>query len=133
MALKVLRHRLLEQNRDDEGSGGGGGGDEARPPPAEINARGNNGRLARMEEISRVADGRRAREFTDVDGDRVAGRFAGGEFDDSAQARERAQEEADELERQTREEAEERARESQQDEERERARALQGEGADNAG
>src|SRR5579871_3906108 len=117
MALRLFG-RLLEQNNDDAGG--------SRRSPAEINAEGNRNRLSRMEEISRVADGRRARELVDTDGEQVVGRFQDGEFDDSAEARERA-----ELERQDEAEQElrDRAAEAERLEQEEAAQRLQREGA----
>lgn len=69
----------------EEGDEGG----ENRPTPAQINQEGNARRLSRIEEISRVADGRRAGDLEDVNGENATGRFAGGEFDESDEAKER--------------------------------------------
>jgi hypothetical protein len=123
MAINILKFRLREQNR-------GEGGDEegARPSPAEINDRANRSRLERIEQIGRVADGRRANELNDVDGERVTGRFQGGEFDDSDEAREREAAEAEEAAAEAIREEEERARADE--EERGEARRLQSEGAE---
>lgn len=99
-----------------------------RPSPAEVNAAGNKSRLNRMEEISRVADGKRAQEMVDVDGDRATGRFAGGEFDDSPEAREaQALREQDEAEQALREQAD-RAQLEEEEDQRE-AKRLQEEGS----
>lgn len=113
-----FKHRLREQNRSDGSEGGSGG-----RTPAEVNASQNRQRLNRIEEIGRGADGRRAAEMVDVDGERASGAFAGGEFDDSPEARERLAEQED---------AEAQARlEQEQDEAR--ARALQTEDAGQTG
>jgi len=129
MALSNFFRRFREQSHEDGGAGGGGGGSR-RPSPAEINQARNNERLSRMEEIGRVADGRRAREMVDVDHERPTGRFAGGEFDDSPEARERAAAEAEELARQSLEEQQDRAQEAERLEQEE-ARRLQEEGGAN--
>lgn len=124
--MVVRRHRLQEQNRTDGGDGGEGAGNR-RQSPAEVNAAANRSRLSRIEEIGRVADGRRAAEMRDVDGERTTGAFSGGEFDDSPEARERAAAQAEAEAAQALEEQRERAQLEQEEEERE-ARRLQGEG-----
>lgn len=63
-------------------------GTEQRPSPAEVNARRNAERLTRMNEIAQGVDGKRARQMVDVEGEEVVGPFAGGELDDSPEARE---------------------------------------------
>lgn len=124
MTLKWLFTRRYEQNRG-EGEGGEGAG-ETRESPAEVNERVNRRRLDRINDIGRRADGRRSREMRDVDGDRETGAFSGGEFDESPEAREAAQQrEADEAE-QNRLELAEREREYQ----RREAEELQGEGGE---
>jgi hypothetical protein len=102
---------------------------DRRPSPAELNAKRNNDRLARLAEINDTADGQRAADLRDVDGEREAGPFQGGEFDDSEAARTRKAHEADDLARQALLEREELAREEEQREEQ-RARELQSEGAE---
>ena len=114
MALKWLNTRLMEQPRG-EGAGSGG---QSR----------NAARLARMEAISRVADGKRAREMADTDGQRVTGEFSGGEFNDSPEAREVAAEQEEALAQQAIEEQAERQREAERLEQEE-AQRLQSEGA----
>lgn len=108
--------RRFREEEDDGGSPG--------PSPAQVNDRGNRARVDRLARIANVADGNRASELDDVDGDRTTGRFAGGEFDDSAEARERAAE-REEAEAQAALEAQ---REAAEEEERENARRLQEEG-----
>jgi len=124
MALELFP-RFREQTR--EGDGGA-----PRPTPAEVNDQVNRGRLSRIEQIASTTDGQRAEDLTDVEGDgrgnlRTAGRFAGGEFDDSPAARERRAAREDELARQAIDEQEERAREAERLE-AEEARRLQEEG-----
>lgn len=128
MAPDLFGRRFREQNRGDGGEGGGGGA--ARRTPAEINQDRNNSRLAMIERVSQTADGRRAEELEDTDGQRVTGRFDGGSFDDSAEARERAAQRDEDLAQQAREEQEERAREAEERETEEAAaaRRLQEEG-----
>jgi len=121
MALRLFG-RLLEQNNDDAGG--------SRRTPAEINAEGNRARLNRIEEIGRVADGRRSRELVDTDGEEVVGRFADGEFDDSPEARERAELERQELAEQ---ELRDRAAEAERLEQEESAQRLQREGVTEEG
>ena len=103
----------------------------ARRRAAEINSNQNNRRLSRIEEIARGADGRRAGDLEDTDGDGATGRFAEGELDDTPEARER-QAELDDL---AAEEAleEERIAAERQAAERDEARRLQAEGGDGEG
>lgn len=123
MALDLIGRRFREQNR--EGGGGGGG---QRETPAQVNQRRNDARLAMIERVGNTADGKRADQLQDTDGQRVTGRFQNGEFDDSPEARENAaQREEDEAEQSRREQAE-RADEAERLE-TEEARRLQGEGA----
>ena len=130
MALDLFGRRFREQNRGEGGEGGGGG--ERRPTPAELNANRNRDRLAMIERVGNTADGKRADQLQDTDGQNVTGRFQEGAFDDSPEARERAQEQADAEERQAREEQEERARQAEEEEETDatRARRLQEEGGE---
>jgi hypothetical protein len=79
MLRNLLGRTFCEQNTDGEG---------ARPTPAQVNAAQNAARLRRIEEISRGVDGRRSDELADVQGENVTGKFAGGEFEDSPEARE---------------------------------------------
>ena len=129
MALDLIGRRFREQNRGEGGDGGAGG--ENREPPSAVNARGNARRLAMIEQVGRTADGKRADELQDTDGREVTGRFDGGSFDDSPEAREKAAlREEDEAEQARQEQADRarRAEELEADEER-RARELQEEGA----
>lgn len=82
-----LGRRFKEGNPDAEGGN--------RPTPEEVNRGINDSRLSRLENIARRADGNRARELSDVEGERLTGQFSAGEFDDSPEARERAAEEED--------------------------------------
>lgn len=128
MALDLIGRQFREQNRGEGGDGGGGA--ENREPPSAVNARGNARRLAMIEQVGRTADGKRADELQDTDGREVTGRFDGGSFDDSPEAREKAAlREEDEAE-QARQEQAERARlaEEQESDEERRARELQEEG-----
>lgn len=118
--------RWLREQPGDDGDGGSGGG-ERRPSPAEINAARNRERLNRINEIARGQDGRRSRELVDVDGDHVVGRFQGGEFDDTPEAREQKAREADDLAQQALDEQAEREAEFER-RQQEEARELQGEG-----
>jgi hypothetical protein len=124
MARSILKYRL--QHAAGEGGDDGAGG-EHRPSPAEINAEQNRRRLDRMAEIGRTADARRAQELRDVDGERVTGEFAGGEFEDDPKAKERQAE----LEAQAAEDAleEQRRRAEEEEGEQAEARRLQAEGA----
>lgn len=94
---------------------------ERRRTAAESNQRQNNSRLSRMEEIARQQDGRRASELSDVEGEQASGRFQGGEFDESPEARERAAQEEDDR------------AQAALDAEQENARRLQEEGGDEGG
>lgn len=129
MAPDLFGRRFREQNRGDGGEGGGGA---PRRTPAEINQDRNNSRLAMIERVSQTADGRRAEELEDTDGQRVTGRFDGGSFDDSSEARERAAQREEELAEQARQEQEDRAREAEEreGEDAAAARRLQEEGGD---
>jgi len=62
--------------------------EQERPNAAELNAKVNNSRIARMNAIANRVDGGRAEDFRDVEGDEETGAFQGGEFDDSPEARE---------------------------------------------
>lgn len=127
--IRLIVRRTLEQAGDDGAAGGG----ERRPTPAEINAARNRERLARINQIGDTADGRRARDMSDVDGESVTGRFAGGELDNSDGARARQAEiDADSAE-QARLEQDERERLAQELEDQEEARRLQGEGGRESG
>lgn len=108
---------MARRYRKAAGEGGEDGG--VTETPAQVNARGNASRLNRIEEIGRGVDSTRAEELVDTDGERTVGAFAGGEFDDSPEARERAALREDELAAQALEEAAEEAE----------ARRLQAEGA----
>ena len=122
MALDLIGRRFREENRE-------GGEGAQRETPAQVNQRRNDARLAMIERVGRTADGQRANQLEDTDGQRVTGRFQAGEFDDSPEARERqAQHQEDEAEQSRREQAE-RAEEAERLEQEE-ARRLQGEGAD---
>jgi hypothetical protein len=100
----------------------------AKNTAAQLNAERNSERLARIEEIGSGVDGRRAHELNDVDGEKVTGRFQGGEFDDSAEAaEERAAQEEAEAEQALREQAE--RAEAAEREAAGEARRLQEEGA----
>jgi hypothetical protein len=79
--MKKTFFRLMENNDGTESEG-------ARPSPTEINARQNNSRLQRMQQIANRVDGGRAEDFEDVNGETVTGDAFGGEFDDSPEARE---------------------------------------------
>ena len=131
MALDLFGRKYREQNRG-EGGEGGGADPARRPTPAEINQNRNNARLAMIERVGNTADGKRADQLQDTDGQKITGRFQNGEFDDSPEARERAQEQADAEERQAREEQEERARAAEEEEDTDaaRARRLQEEGGE---
>jgi hypothetical protein len=132
MAHRLLFGQLREQAGDDVGGGGGAG--ERRPSPAEVNASLNRQRLSRIQQISNTADGRRAREMSDVDGERVTGRFAGGELDESPEAREAAAAREEDLAAQALQEQRERDEQAAELEQEEgAARRLQGEGADDDG
>lgn len=126
-ALQKFQGRWLRESNQ------GGEGGESRPSPAEINARANQERLRRIQEIGNTADGRRAREMSDVDGERVVGRFQAGELDDSTAARERQEEIEDDLAQQALQEQAARAAEAERLEEEEAARRLQSEGASGEG
>lgn len=126
----ALRNRRWMRGPDDEDEGGGGG-----ETPAQVNARNNNRRLSRIEEIARAQDGRRSAELQDIEGERVVGDFAGGAFNDSPEAREAEALREDEEARMALAEEEERAREEEEREgedtaTRRRARRLQEEGAE---
>jgi hypothetical protein len=97
-----------------------------------VNQRRNDARLAMIERVGRTADGQRADQLEDTDGQRVTGRFQNGEFDDSPEARERQSQRDDDLAEQARQEQEERAAEAERLEQEE-ARRLQAEGADGGG
>jgi hypothetical protein len=116
--------------RAPEEEGGSGGGE--RESPAAVNQRGNNARLAMIERVGRTADGKRADELQDTDGQKVTGRFSDGEFDDSPEAREKAAEREDDEARAAREEQEDRARQAEEEEtaDERRARELQEEGGE---
>lgn len=119
--FRRLIGRTYREPEDDREGGAG-------PTPAEINAAQNKARLDRINAISAGVDGSRADELDDVNGERATGRFQGGEFDDSPEARERRAElEEGEAEAALRE-AEERAALEEADETR--ARRLQAEGAE---
>jgi len=90
---------------------------------------GNRARVNRLAEIGRTADARRANQLLDVDGERTTGRFAGGEFDNTPEAREAAAARAEEEAAQALRDAQELGDEA----ERARARALQTEGASDKG
>jgi hypothetical protein len=101
----------------------------ARRRANEVNANQNNQRVSRIEEIARRADGARSGDLDDTDGETSTGRFQGGEFDDSPEARERAAEAADrEAEEAIAEEREAAARAISDEESR--ARELQSEGVE---
>lgn len=122
----LIKYRLMESAEGD-----GAGGDAVSTPretPAQVNARLNAARLARVNSIANGADNRRARELEDTDGRQVVGRFEEGARDDSAEARERAALEEEDLAAQAIEEQRERAEEAERIE-REEARRLQAEGA----
>jgi hypothetical protein len=129
--LKGRRGRL--QAPEGEEGGGGEAAADDRPTPAEINASQNQARVDRMNKIAQGADGRRAREMTDVDGEKPAGRFAGGELDESPEARERAAAEADAEAEQALRDAEEDAARAEAAQHEEDARRLQSEGAEGSG
>lgn len=121
-----LFRRLLEQNNE------GDGGVPRGPGPADGNAARQRARIDRMARIARTADAQRSAHMMDVDGDgrggiHTTGRFAGGEFDDSPEAREQAALREEDLARQSLEEQQERERESERLEQEE-ARRLQSEG-----
>jgi hypothetical protein len=101
----------------------------ARRRAAEINTNQNNQRVSRIEEIARGADARRSADLEDTDGAHGTGRFAGGELDDSPEARERAAEIADREAEEALEEERIAAARAISDEEQ-RARELQAEGLD---
>lgn len=130
MALDLFARRYREQNRGEGGEGGGGG--ENREPPSAVNARGNAKRLAMIERVGNTADGKRADELQDTDGQHVTGRFDGGSFDDSPEAREKAAEREEDEARAAREEQEDRARQAEEEEtaDERRARELQEEGTE---
>ena len=130
MALDLIGRRFREQNRG-EGGDGGGGGEGNREAPSAVNARGNAARLAMIERVGRTADGKRADELQDTDGQKITGRFDGGSFDDSPEAREKAAEREEDEAEQARQEQADRARqaEEQETDEERRARELQEEGA----
>lgn len=92
---------------------------------SEINDQGNRRRVDRLAEIANHADGNRAKDLSDVEGERVQGRFQGGELDESPEARERAAEEEEARASQALEDQ----REEAEREDREEARRLQSEGA----
>jgi hypothetical protein len=100
-----------------------------RETPAQVNQRRNDARLAMIERVGRTADGQRADQLQDTDGQRVTGRFQDGEFDDSPEARERQAQRNDDLAEQARQEQEDRAAEAERLEQEE-ARRLQAEGAE---
>lgn len=131
MVLKFYR-RFLEAAGEDGAAGGG----ERRPSPAEQQAQANRARLDRVNQIGRVADGRRAADMMDVDGERPVGRFADGELDNSEGARARqADVDADKAE-EARLQQQERDRQAQEEEDRDEAQRLQeegGEGGDERG
>lgn len=84
--------RLMERNPGDGGAGEG----SDRINPTEVNRRQNNSRLDRLAAIADRVDGGRSDDLEDIDGDEVTGRFQGGAFDDSPEAREAAELRADE-------------------------------------
>lgn len=122
--MRNLFIRLLEQAGDDGAAGGG----ERRPSPAEINAARNAERLARINQIGQVADGRRARDMSDVDGERVTGKFANGELEGTEGDRLRQGELDADAAEQARLEQDERNRQAAELEEQDEARRLQAEG-----
>lgn len=122
--IRLFVRRTLEQAGDDGAAGGG----ERRPTPAEMNAARNQERLDRINQIGRTADGRRAADMSDVEGERVTGRFAGGELDDSEGARMRQAELDADAAEQARLEQQERDRLAEELEGQDDARRLQGEG-----
>jgi hypothetical protein len=114
---------------EDGGGGDDAGGKRPRKTAAQLNAERNAERLARIEEIGDGVDGRRAHEMKDVDGEQITGKFADGEFDDSAEAKEeRAANEEAEAEQALREAAE--AAERNEGAASDEAKRLQREGAD---
>jgi hypothetical protein len=129
----MVRNFFFRRYRERAGDEGAGGG-EQRPSPAEINARANRARLERINAIGEVADGRRAADMSDVDGERVTGRFADGELDESEGARLRQAEiDADATEEARLRQAE-RDREAEDLESRsDEARRLQEEGGESRG
>ena len=119
MFRKYLKYRLQER----AGEEGGGGGES----PSAVNARGNNARLARINQIGETADSQRVDQLQDVDGERVVGRFQNGEMDDAPAARERRAQQEEDLAAEALREQEERAAEAER-QEQEEARRLQEEG-----
>lgn len=116
MWIKFFARQYREGDPDGEGSG---------QSPAEINAAGNRARIDRLNRIANQADGNRSTELSDVEGERVTGRFQAGELDDSPEARERAAEEEEAR-------AQQALADQREDAERlegEEARRLQSEGA----
>lgn len=125
MALSLFGRQFREQTADGDGGA-------PRKTPAQINAERNRDRLARISEIGDTADGNRAEELVDVEGERVVGRFQGGELDDSDAARAaRTRRENDEA-AQAAEEQREREAEAERLEQEE-ARRLQAEGGEPEG
>jgi hypothetical protein len=100
---------------------------QARETPAQVNARGNNRRLSRIEEIARGADERRSHNLEDTDGEQITGRFQDGELDETPGAREEAARRAADEAEQSRQEQDDRNAEADRLE-REEARRLQEEG-----
>lgn len=102
-----LKHRLQESTQDGGDAGEGG---ERRPTPAEMNASRNAERTRRMQQIANRVDGGRAADFADTaDGVHIDETFQGGEFDDTPEAREQRELQADEEARVALEEAAARA------------------------
>lgn len=108
-----------------EGEGEGGAGET----PAQINARQNQSRSDRLNQIARGADARRAHELRDTEGERVVGQFEDGALEDTPEAREaRAQREEEEAAQALDDNA--RAAAEEEASGQARARALQEEGVE---